>query len=262
MSTSITLPATIEAAKTALGAVGRLLTAKQWERAAIVYAFTKNEGKGRPANAGNPAFTATAFAALGITGLTNRDTVADYREAWELAIADGKANEAKPGDTITLPNLPWPPGTTSRRGSHGTEAEARAYITRNPQVAVEAMKAVPAVAEAVTTAIVDDNELANTVARKSFAKSIGAKDSGRFATPNTTIPTYEREKELAKAITIVTEAIKDEQSGAWTPDGMSVAMLTVLFLNLRDRADRIAAAQPAVHGEIDAFLRESNAAKE
>ena len=262
MQSRVHIPATIEAAKTALGAVGALLTAKNWERAAIVYAFTKPRPGQRTSGDMPEGLTFRAFAALGIAGLTDEHTVGDYHKAWSDAISDGKASEVKPGDTIILPDLTWPPGQTSTRGSHGTEAEARAYITRNPQVVVEAVKAVPAVAEAVTTAIVDDNELSNTVARKSFAKSIGAKDSGRFATPNTTIPTYEREKELAKAITVVTEAIKDEQSGAWTPDGMSVAMLTVLYLNLKDRADRIAAAQPAVHGEIDAFLRETNAAKE
>jgi hypothetical protein len=259
---SITIPKTIESAKTALGEVGALLTAKSWERAAIVYAFT---GPGQPGPQGNrpatPRISFADFARLGIVGLTDNNTVSDYHEAWDKAIKAGAASEVKPGDTISLPKLPWPPGQTSRRGSHGTETEARAYIARNPQVAVDAVKAVPAVAAAVTTAIAHDTDLTNEVERKAFAKRIGAKDNGP-SVPTTTIPTFDYEKRLSAAITVVSEAIKDEQSGAWTPGPGEAAMLTVLYLNLKDRADRYAAAQPVVHSEIDAFLRESNTAKE
>jgi hypothetical protein len=260
LSTSIVIPKTIEAAKAGLGGIEALLTAKQWERAAIVYAFTQPGAQGgTQVNDGKPPLTISAFVALGITGLRDRHQVRLYRKAWESAMEVGAPN-AKPGDTIVLPDLPWK-DHFGEPTADVQERVARSYITRNPQVAVEAIKAVPAVAEAVTTAIVNDNELANTVARKSFAKSIGAKDNGP-SVPTTTIPTYDYEKRLSAAITVVNEAIADEQSGTWTPGPGEAAMLTILFLNLRDRADRYAAAQPAVHGEIDAFLRESNTAKE
>lgn len=43
-----TIPETIEQATESLTGLERLLTAKQWERAAIVYAFTRNGGKPGP----------------------------------------------------------------------------------------------------------------------------------------------------------------------------------------------------------------------
>ncbi len=53
---------------------------KQWERAAIVYAFTAGEHRGRPSNSRNtPTISAKAFANLGITGLCTQDSVACVR---------------------------------------------------------------------------------------------------------------------------------------------------------------------------------------
>src|SRR4051812_10608292 len=65
----------------------RLITAKRWERAAIVYAFTTNVRRRTDLHpeVGFPV-TMARFAQLGFTGLTSKDTVARYRAAWQLAI--------------------------------------------------------------------------------------------------------------------------------------------------------------------------------
>jgi hypothetical protein len=71
---------------------------KQWEHAAIVWAFTENKPRGRPeqVNDGKPPCTIAAFAALGITGLRNREQVAEYRKAWQSAMDDGQVQVQEP----------------------------------------------------------------------------------------------------------------------------------------------------------------------
>ena len=69
---------------------GQFTTAKEWQRAAIVYAFTY-EGTGGPSgnrNAGenSSALTVSEFAVLGVKGLATRDSVRNYRKNWEWAI--------------------------------------------------------------------------------------------------------------------------------------------------------------------------------
>ena len=55
------IPATIEEAKANLDGLGKLLTAKEWERAAIVYAFSAN----RPTSAiADVKLSFTAFSKL------------------------------------------------------------------------------------------------------------------------------------------------------------------------------------------------------
>lgn len=90
-----------------------MITASEWQRAALVWAFTTGENKGgRGKNLPtNGQVSISSFAALEISGLTKRDTVAKYRKAWKLAIEgseelglkDGVATDVKPGDLIDLP---------------------------------------------------------------------------------------------------------------------------------------------------------------
>ena len=252
----VTIPASIDEATTSLNGLGQLLKAKEWERAAIVYAFTRMDVH---------TLSTREFAALGITGLTDKNTVSEYRRAWESAMADG-APDVKPGDTITLPTdedgevKTWPPGIIDhKRGSHATTAEvekaAREMVTKDPQVLVTAMKVFPKVADAVVAAIVDDKDLAEKHGRMSFAKATTGKtvDHGP-ASPTSTVPTFEREKEVTKAIDTLMDAIRDEQSGGWTPGPGLAVLLFLLTRDLNERATRIVGAQPVVHAEIDAFL--------
>ena len=122
MTKRITIPATIEAATEALDGVDALLTAKEWERAAIVYAFTY-ESKGGRGTGGNLTETGqvsiTDFAKRKIKGLERRETIAYYRLNWKAAIAAGKAVEIGPGDKVTLPDMKWP---GADRGTDGYDS--------------------------------------------------------------------------------------------------------------------------------------------
>ncbi|HTF54798.1 MAG TPA: hypothetical protein VK735_45770 [Pseudonocardia sp.] len=120
----------------------RLLTAKEWERAAIVHAFTRNDGKGRPekmSDSGHFPATVADFAKLGFAGLKKRATVATYRKRWQEAIEAGLAPSVQPGDEIELPNLPWPPTRTGTDGDAKKEskkAKAKEYLA-DPEIGLE-----------------------------------------------------------------------------------------------------------------------------
>lgn len=61
-----TVPASLEDATAALTGVERLLTAKEWERCAIVAAFvTLGEGKGKGIGNATSSISPVEFAALG-----------------------------------------------------------------------------------------------------------------------------------------------------------------------------------------------------
>ena len=91
-----------------------LVTAKEWTRAAIVYAFTEpdrgNGGRREAPRSGS--LSLKAFAALGIAGLRSDTTVGKYHAAWQHAIDVGKANRVEPGDRVTEPS-----SGVSHRGS-------------------------------------------------------------------------------------------------------------------------------------------------
>jgi DNA N-6-adenine-methyltransferase (Dam) len=112
-SASVQIPATAEEAADSLNGVARLVLAKDWERAAIVYAFTRRGepgegGPGREQPDNSVTLPISAFAALGIAGLNSHVTVRRYRRAWEYAMEEGAAEEALPGGRVDLPNLAWP----------------------------------------------------------------------------------------------------------------------------------------------------------
>ena len=111
--TTIYIPETIDEAMASLGGIERLLTAKGWERAAIVYAFTGAPGRGGPPERKQNiersfALTCDEFAALRIAGLRSDVTVREYRRAWSGAIDKGWAQQVKPGDMAELPDEDYP----------------------------------------------------------------------------------------------------------------------------------------------------------
>lgn len=108
MTTRVTIPASIDDAIGKLEGIESLLTAKGWERAAIVYAFTEERPAGnQPRQMANSRHLSISdFADLGIAGLRTRDTVRRYRNAW---IAGGGDPNIKPGDNVELPEGDFPP---------------------------------------------------------------------------------------------------------------------------------------------------------
>ncbi|QOF31949.1 Uncharacterised protein [Mycobacteroides abscessus subsp. massiliense] len=83
-----------------LKGLGELITASEWKRAAIVWAFTSGAVKGHKSTSG---LSVSDFLAHDINGLNSKTTVAKYRKAWKLAIERGFATDVKPGDLIDLP---------------------------------------------------------------------------------------------------------------------------------------------------------------
>lgn len=111
-----------------LAGIDRLLTARKWERAAIVYAFTdvggpRNTPSHRPAP---PKLNIRNFAGQGYAGLTTPKAVSRYREAWMTAISQGWAVPVQPGDEVELPDEPfpaWPYGEGSTWEDHAATSE-------------------------------------------------------------------------------------------------------------------------------------------
>lgn len=100
----IRIPSTLDGARERLAQIEGIVTAKGWERAAIVWAFAANNIVGE--NTHKISFR--EFAALGIAGLQGHQAVAKYHDAWQAAIDNGKANSVRPGEQIEVPDLPWP----------------------------------------------------------------------------------------------------------------------------------------------------------
>jgi len=155
--TNITIPDTIDAAKESLAGLDGLITAKKWERAAVVWAFSEPQ-QGRRNFDGNPTKLSIAdFAALQIQGLTTRETVGRYWKAWQDAIDLGKAEDVFPGNRVTLPDLAWGEVYISERreegrtGSGGTvelpqtkdPEKLRDHFTQHPDSAQRIADALP-----------------------------------------------------------------------------------------------------------------------
>jgi hypothetical protein len=93
-----------------LSGLGVLLTARKWERAAIVYAFTEvgEVGRGRWYKPQPPKMHIRDFAARGYAGLTTNKSVSRYRDAWVTAINNGWAVPVEPGMAVIIPEQPFP----------------------------------------------------------------------------------------------------------------------------------------------------------
>jgi hypothetical protein len=126
-----TIPASIEDATSALTGVERLLTAKEWERCAIVAAFVTLDNKPGPKSSVTSDRSPERFAALGIAGLKSKNTVQRYVERWE---ATGRA-KPRPGEVIDLDGLPgWNTGTDEDRNVP-TKTKAQDVATQPGAVA-------------------------------------------------------------------------------------------------------------------------------
>lgn len=100
----IQIPASVNEAVEKLGSLGKLLTATEWERAAIVAAFVEEgEGRGKSVNASS-SISPQEFAALGITGLRSKDTVRRYVRAW----MDEVGTRPQAGHSVSLPSKLFP----------------------------------------------------------------------------------------------------------------------------------------------------------
>lgn len=158
-SESVQIPTTINEAVEALGGLGQLITARKWERAAIVAAFVRlNLGEGgheEPASSGQ-FVSAREFAEKKIIGLTSKSSVSKYVQAW-LDVHDGKY--PKPGSKRVLPTVDFPPMRTGTDGHSTTKG-----MTETVSEMIERHGA-EAVATAVTDVAPDASEKAVVTAR-------------------------------------------------------------------------------------------------
>ena len=179
----ITIPTDIDAVVADLNALGALITAKEWHRAAIVAAFvTLADGKGKTIRNGTSTISPEAFAALGITGLKSPHTVRRYVKIWE---STGQPLP-KPGHEISLPNMEWAEWRDALiEEGEITSKKATDYAT-GPKIA-EAIAADPRIAEVAVKAIV---ESAPDAAAKIAAKTMKT-DEGRKAIAKEMVKTGE-----------------------------------------------------------------------
>jgi hypothetical protein len=164
-SSHVTLPASLDAAVGKLNGINSLLRAREWERAAIVYAFTKKVGGGARTGRETGQLSLREFADLGIAGLTNRESVARYHDAWQDAIDKGEAQPVTPGQKIKLPDAEWPPD--SKISEFAPERRAAAEeAARKQGVGVNKVADVLNNPAAVAAAIQADATFADKVVNK------------------------------------------------------------------------------------------------
>jgi hypothetical protein len=100
-----TIPDSIDGIKLKLDGLGGLLVASEWYRAATVNAWIKKGKNQHDVLVENSTgITMTQFAKLKIKGLSSRDAIQHYYEAWE------RTNLPKPipGEEVILPDIPFP----------------------------------------------------------------------------------------------------------------------------------------------------------
>ena len=254
---TITIPGTIEEAKTALDGLGELLTAKAWERAAIVAAFTRLDERGgdRKSEAAInrsseiDRLTPEKFAALGIHGLQSGNTVRLYVQTWQAAQQgiitvdpiSGKSSfdaaELDPamfddftptaGEAIDLPtHIPWPP---TRTGTDGYETETG--LTSTIKRAVEKHGG-----GAVTKAVID------TVPEPEFGKTVAANPSVSKAVRSSIEATdWARDEEAAKRAYARSKQDEADAVMAQLEDGnyQALRLLDSAIAALRNLSDEV-----------------------
>lgn len=139
--TTFHIPSTVEGALSELTKTGRLLTATEWERAAIVSALVgPAPGQGSRSDLGSSTevLTPESLAAHKIIGLRSDKTIRRYRDAW----ADSGRPFPSLDEDVSLDGLPEWKSPDSRSnaeaerpsgGFRATKAEIRSRAARDPE---------------------------------------------------------------------------------------------------------------------------------
>lgn len=176
---STVIPSTLDEVKEHLNGLGKLVTAKEWERAAIVWAWTRegvNQYKSLVSS--YQAMTITDFAKLGIINLTSRNAVRYYRERWQ-SIVDKYGDEyvVRPGDEIPAVADPW------REERSRDESSGESTSNSAPQPSVEDVVAAIRNNPEVAQQVVADADARAAVARASFEYDGDAEEMANAADP-------------------------------------------------------------------------------
>ena len=220
-----------------LGGVDRLLKAKEWERAVIVWVFTHDEGEGDRQVGDFTKKSISNFAALNISGLTQPQAVRRYRGAWESAIDGGYAGPAKPNDEVELPDpTTWPPDLRGRerlvrddgrRAALESAAEAAGVSVASVLRAAASPDAVrvynstlPAEEKARQVAeYLDDPEVVKEVARDTVEKvSRAHHDSQPMPKAQPRDTTRDYDQMISQGVNLISVATAAETSGKWQPN--------------------------------------------
>ncbi len=103
------IPTTTDELTTTCTALQQVLSASEWRLSAILYACTDPAPR-RLSTSGQLPMSISAFSALGIRGMTSRQTITKYRSTWTAVKHQYDLPELHPGMAITpdmLPPIPW-----------------------------------------------------------------------------------------------------------------------------------------------------------
>lgn len=177
---SIVIPSTLDEVKEHLNGLGKLVTAKEWERAAIVWAWTTRVGSGARTDLARTSqvMSFREFASHGIVGLKSKDTVAAYHDRWQ-SIVDKYGDEyvVRPGDEIPAVADPW------REERSRDESSGESTSNSAPQPSVEDVVAAIRNNPEVAQQVVADADARAAVARASFEYDGDAEEMANAADP-------------------------------------------------------------------------------
>lgn len=188
----IKIPRTTNKVVAELDGVSRLITAKQWERAALVASVVrldKGHGGREETSTSGHFESAREFARRGIVGLSSPESVSKYVRAW-LSQNDGQY--PKLGAKVTLPEVEFPgdPGDEGSRVStdptvavrqvvarHGAKAIAQALnadVNLAAQVQVEQVRDAQVGRRGVTQEEIDQGRQHVADVRSAMTRSLGS----------------------------------------------------------------------------------------
>lgn len=240
---TIHIPATVEEATAQLGGLGRLLTAKQWERAAIVYAFTE-PGENRFSAGKSGRYTLAAFARLNIAGLRDEETVAWMRNAWQEAVDDG-ATPAKPDVAVELPAREFPKHPRTRSAFDGFAAQIR----KNPEAISELVRDDPALIAAVAEQVADHIGLRSAVNEKQRTQQ----ETVREAVYEETHERRDYSADLRSGVNRLMPVLHAMRAGKWQPDVMEQTLISFLAQLFTEIVEGNADSTDVIN-EIEAYL--------
>lgn len=245
------IPATIEEAQSTLEGLGALLTAKEWERAAIVYAFTEERREGRPSKltTSGEFLSIAEFAALGIAGLKSDTTVRDYRKAWQSAVDDGYARPVVPGQGVDLPKRSYPPNP-KQHTSTPTEVMAgvRKLLLDDPEKTIRDMvQGEPEVISALGRGVREHPAVQAIVASEHHDRE----PREVTFTPHADV---DYSADLRHAVNGLLRVLSAMRDGKWQPDEMETTLLTFLRQAFAEITNETETTTYDVINEIEAFL--------
>lgn len=249
---SIQIPASLDDAKTALNGIGALLTAKQWERAAIVFAFTQPQAGGARTVGDQGQLSLRQFAELGIAGLRSPDRVSAYRSVWQTAVDQGQATAAIPGKKVDLPALPWEDYFLDPAPTAVVQRSAFRAVVADPDQFRAALRDAPEVAEALAQRVVE-LPATRVMAEAKLAEPITPRESYSEPRPE---PRRDYGSDLLRGINLLIPAVRAVQRGEWEPSPAEAMLLHALGMLLDQAASPERKPQDNLFAQIERYMKE------